>query len=147
HREPHLDLNGSVTSEPGQGEIMTRPTLDRAMMVTLACTVLLSMLPVTVDAWMPQMNGTMGTMQPRARTALIETSRDGAERAVTGTQGMSLLLFISGMILGVLLGLWLLFRVLQRWQGRQRRRRDIDRLAAQFQALFRESDQGKNHSR
>jgi hypothetical protein len=124
---------------------MTRPTLDRAMMVTIACTVLLSMLPVTAGAWMPQTTGTIGAMQPRARTAIIETSRDGAEKTVRGTQDMSLPLFISGMILGVLLGLFLRFRVPQGWHTRQRRRRDIDRLTAQFQALFRESDQGKNH--
>jgi hypothetical protein len=125
---------------------MTRPTLDRAMRVTMACLMLLSLAPATAGAWMPQTTGTMGTMQPRGQTARIETSGDDAERAGRGTQGLSLLLFISGILLGVLLGLCVRFRVPQGWRERQRRRRDIDRLTAQFQALFRESDQGKNHS-
>jgi hypothetical protein len=37
------------------------------------------------------------------------------------------------------------YRVLQGRRARQERQRDIDRLTQQFQALFRESDQGKNH--
>jgi hypothetical protein len=125
---------------------MTRPPLDRAMRVIMACLMLLSLVPATAGAWMPQTTGTMGTMQPRDQTARIETSRDDAERAVPGTQGLALLLFLSGMLLGVLLGLCVRFRVPQGWRERQRRRRDMDRLTAQFQALFRESDQGKKPS-
>ena len=45
-------------------------------------------------------------------------------------------------LLGVLVGP----RVVQWWQRAQRRRRDIDRLVEQFQALFRQLDQEK-HSR
>jgi NhaP-type Na+/H+ or K+/H+ antiporter len=60
------------------------------------------------------------------------------------TQGVSIPLCIIGAILGGLLGL-LGYRVLQGWRARQERQRDIDRLTEQFQALFRESDQGKNH--
>lgn len=125
---------------------MTHPTLDRVMMVTMACLMLLSLVPAMAGAWMPQTTGTMGTMQPRGQTARIETSRNDAERVVRGTQGLSLLLFLSGILLGVLLGLCVHFRVPQGWRERQRRRRDMDRLTAQFQALFRESDQGKKPS-
>src|SRR5262249_6190127 len=47
-------------------------------------------------------------------------------------------------ILGGLLVL-LCYRVRQGRRARQERQRDIDRLTEQFQALFRESDQGKHH--
>ena len=53
-----------------------------------------------------------------------------------------MLLFLSGVIVSILLGLLLGSRVLQGWQGRQRRQRDIDRLTEEFQALFRKIDQG-----
>jgi xanthosine utilization system XapX-like protein len=45
-------------------------------------------------------------------------------------------------LLGILVGP----RVSQWWQRSQRRRRDIDQLVEQFQALFRQLDQEK-HSR
>jgi len=56
---------------------------------------------------------------------------------------MSLPLFIDGVLLGVPLGLLLGYRVLQRWQSHKEKQRDIDRLTAQFQALFRALAQGK----
>ena len=114
-------------------------TLHRAMIITLFCAVLLSMLLATAGAI-----GTATTVNPTSRTAVIEVPRDGEGRERRETQDMSIPLFMSGVILGGLLGL-LGYCVLQRWRSRQERQRDIDRLTEQFQALFRESDQGKNH--
>ena len=116
--------------------------LYQAMMVASVCVVLLSMAPATVGAIQPMTN-TSTAVKPVSRTAVIEVPRDGAGRQGRETPGSSVPFFLSGVILGVLLGL-LGFRVLQGWQGRQRRQRDIDRLAEQFQALFRQTDQGKN---
>ena len=55
---------------------------------------------------------------------------------------MSTQLFISGGILGFLLTL-LGYRAMREWQSRTARRRDIDRLIAQFHALFRQINQEK----
>jgi hypothetical protein len=52
-------------------------------------------------------------------------------------------LLIPSVILGVLLGVLLGYGVVQEWQLRVRRKRDIDRLIAQFQALFRQINQEK----
>jgi hypothetical protein len=52
-------------------------------------------------------------------------------------------LFISGGILGFLLGLLLCSRMIRWWQSRAVRRRDMDQLIAQFHALFRQIDQEK----
>jgi hypothetical protein len=121
-----------------------RRTLYRAMMVTIACVVLLRMSPAVAGAWMERMNGTIGTMQSVSQPVVNKAPRDGGGQEARGEQGMSVPLFISGVILGVLLGLLRRFRVLLGWQCRKRRRHDIDRLTEQFQALFREIDQGKN---
>jgi flagellar biosynthesis protein FliR len=62
-----------------------------------------------------------------------------------GAQGMSIQVFISGLILGILLGILLCYVSLQ-YLNRQRMRytkREIDRLAEQFQELFRQIDQDK----
>ena len=56
---------------------------------------------------------------------------------------MVIQLLIPSVILGVLLGVLLGYGVVQEWQLRVRRKRDIDRLIAQFQALFRQIDQEK----
>ena len=114
-------------------------TLHRAMIITLFCAVLLSMSPAMAGAI-----GTAMIVQPVSRTAVVEAPRDGEGREGKETQGMTMPLFISGVILGGLLGL-LSYRVLQRWRSRQERQRDIDQLTEQFQALFRENDQGKNY--
>jgi len=114
------------------------------MLVTIACAVLLSMTLGTAGAWIERMTGTIGAWSPGSRPVVIEAFRHGGERAVSGAQDMSIPLFISAVILGLPLGLLLGSRVLRRWQGRQERQRDIDRLTEQFQALFREIDQGKN---
>jgi hypothetical protein len=116
--------------------------LYKAIRVAIACVVLLSMSPATAGA-MPPMTGTSTAVKPTSRTAIIEAYRDGDGREGKETQGSSVPLFISGVIVGLLLGL-LGSRVLPGWQGRQRRQRDIDRLTEQFQTLFREIDQGKN---
>ena len=61
---------------------------------------------------------------------------------------MAIQLFISGLILGFLLGAFACY-VFIRWMSRQRawgKRREIDRLAEQFQELFRQIDQDKNQS-
>ena len=118
---------------------MPRWTLHRAMMITLFCAVLLSMSPATAGAIVPPT-----TAKPTSRTVVIEAPRDGEGREGRETQGISLPLFMGGVILGVFLGL-LGYHVLRGWQGRQEKQRDMDRLTEQFQALFRESDQGKKH--
>jgi len=138
----HPDVNRSVTTEPrqgGTGERMPRWTLHKAMMVTLFCAVLLSMAPATADAI-----GTTTAVKPLSQTAVIEVPRDGEGRKGRETQDISIPLFISALILGLPLGLLLGSRVLRRWQGRQERQRAIYQLTAQFQALFREIDSGKN---
>ena len=126
---------------------MPRRTLCRAMLVTIACVVLLSLSPATAGAGMPQTNGTIAPVKPIPRTLGIDASRDGGGREVRGVQGMSIELFISGVILGLLLGLLLGSRVLshmlRRWQSRKEKQHDMDRLTAHFQALFRAIDQGK----
>ena len=110
----------------------------KARIITLFGAILLSMAPAITGAI-----GTTTTVQPLARTAVIEVPRDGAGREGRETQDMSILLFISGVVLGVGLGL-LGYRVLKGWRGRQERQRAMDQLTEQFQALFRESDSGKN---
>ena len=58
---------------------------------------------------------------------------------------MSMQVFISGLILGTLLGILLCYVSLQ-YVSRQRMRnnkREIDRLTEQFQELFRQNDQDK----
>jgi Flp pilus assembly protein TadB len=54
---------------------------------------------------------------------------------------MVIQLLIPSVILGVLLGVLLGYGVVQEWQLRVRRKRDIDRLIEQFQALFRQINQ------
>jgi hypothetical protein len=115
-------------------------TLHRAMIITLLCAVLLSMAPALAGAI-----GTSTTVQPVSRSTVVDVPRDGEGREGRETQGMSIPLCIIGALVGGLLGL-LGYRVLQGWRARQERQRDIDRLTEQFQALFRESDPGKNHS-
>ena len=58
---------------------------------------------------------------------------------------MSMQVFISGLVLGILLGILLCYVALQ-YLNRQRLRctkREIDRLTEQFQELFRQIDQDK----
>jgi hypothetical protein len=109
------------------------------MIITILCAVLLSLAPAVAGA----IDTTM-IVKRTSRTTDIEVPRDGEGREGRERQGMSIPLFISGVILGGLMGL-LGYRVLQGRRARQERQRDIDRLTEQFQALFRESDQGKNH--
>ena len=59
-------------------------------------------------------------------------------------QSIFIQFFIGGFILGVLLGVLLGSRMAQGWQLRMGRKRDIDRLITQFQALFRQIDQEKH---
>lgn len=58
---------------------------------------------------------------------------------------MSMQAFISGLTLGVLLGILLCYVSLQWFSGAHPRRskREIDRLTEQFQELFRQIDQDK----
>jgi len=61
---------------------------------------------------------------------------------------MSTQMFMSGLILGLLLGVLLCYVAL-RFLSRQRlydRRREVDRLTEEFQELFRQIDQDKNDS-
>jgi hypothetical protein len=80
----------------------------KARMIMLCGTVLLSMVPATAGA----IGTTTTTVQPRSQTAVIEVPRDGAGRQVRETQDMPIRAFISGMVLGLSLGL-LGYRVLQ----------------------------------
>jgi hypothetical protein len=79
---------------------MPRRTLDRAMLVPIACAVLLSMAPVTAGAWIERMTGTIGAGSPGSRPVVIEALKHGGERAVSGAQDMSIPLCITGVILG-----------------------------------------------
>jgi hypothetical protein len=123
---------------------MPRRTPYRAMMVIIACVMLLSLSPATAGAWMPQTIGAIATTKPVSRTVVSEAPGDRGGNEVRGEYGMSVPLFISGVMLGVLLGLLLRYRVLPGWQCRKRKQHDIDRLTDQCQALSRESNQGKN---
>jgi hypothetical protein len=61
---------------------------------------------------------------------------------------MSTQMFMSGLILGLLLGVLLCYITL-RFLSRQRlydRRREVDRLTEEFQELFRQIDRDKNDS-
>ena len=61
---------------------------------------------------------------------------------------MSTQIFMSGLMLGLLLGVLFCYMAL-RFLGRQRlqgRRREVDRLTEEFQELFRQIDQDKNQS-
>ena len=61
---------------------------------------------------------------------------------------MSTQVFISGLILGLLLGVLFCYVAL-RFLSRQRiqgRRREVDRLTDDFQELFRQIDRDKNQS-
>ena len=138
----YLDIGGSVTTEARQGgkeEMGSHWILHRAMIITFLCAVLLRKSPALADAI-----GTSTTVKPVSRTPVIEVPRDGEGREGRETQGMSIPLFLIGMSVGGILGL-LGYRVLQGRRARLERQRDIDRLTEQFQALFRESDPGKNH--
>jgi len=108
------------------------------MIITFLCAVLLSKSPALADAI-----GTSTTVKPVSWTTVIEVPRDGEGREGRETQGMSIPLFLIGVSVGGILGL-LGYRVLQGQRARLERQRDIDRLTEQFQALFRESDPGKN---
>ena len=126
-------------AQAGREEMIPYWTLHRAMISALFCAVLLSMSPVLAGAL-----GTSTTVKPLSRTTVIEVPQDEEGREGRETQEMSMPLFMSGVISGLLLGL-LGYGVLRWWQGRQERQRDMDQLTEQFQALLRKSDQEKNH--
>ena len=111
-----------------------------AMQVTIVCLVLLNLLPVTAGAI-----GTHTTTQSDSRQVVTAAPREAGGREGGGAPGTSIPLLVSGVILGLplgLLGYWLM----QRWWSRQRKQHDIDQLTAQFQMLFRETKQGKHQS-
>ena len=56
---------------------------------------------------------------------------------------MSIQLFLSGVTLGLLIGMLLGYCLRPRRPRREGRQREIDRLVEQFQALFRQIDQDK----
>jgi hypothetical protein len=70
--------------------------------------------------------------------------RDGRDREGKGVQGLFIKSVISAFVLGLFLGVLLGYSVLQGWRLRVGRKRDIDRLLKQFQALFRQIDQEKH---
>ena len=57
---------------------------------------------------------------------------------------LSLEIFISAFALGMFLGVLLGYGVAQGWRLHAGRKRDIDRLIAQFQGLFRQIDAEKH---
>jgi Na+/H+-translocating membrane pyrophosphatase len=113
--------------------------LYTAMRATIVGLMLLNLLLSTAGAI-----GTHTTTQSDSRQIATAAPRDAGGREMGGAQGTSISLFV-GVILGLALGL-LGYWVIQRWWSRLRRQRDIDRLTAQFQALFRETKQGKDQS-
>jgi hypothetical protein len=60
-----------------------------------------------------------------------------------GRKGMSIQLFLSGVMLGLLVGMLLGCRLSHRLQHREGKQGEIDRLVRQFQELFRQIDQDK----
>jgi hypothetical protein len=77
-------------------ETMPRRTLSRAMMVIIACVVLLSASPATTGAWIEGVIGSMTTIKPVSRTVVVEGHKDGDRKEVKGEQNMSVPLFLSG---------------------------------------------------
>ena len=61
---------------------------------------------------------------------------------------MAALMFMSGLIIGFLLGVLVCYTSLQglRRQRRRRKKQQIDRLTEEFQALFRQIDADKDQS-
>ena len=99
----YRDINGSVTTESRQGgkkEMVSHWTLHRVMIITLLCAVLLSLAPAVAGA----IDTTM-IVKRTSRTTDIEVPRDGEGREGRETQGMSIPLFIIGVLVGGLLGL------------------------------------------
>ena len=117
-----------------------RRTQARVLLVARVCVMLLSQAPATAGAWLERLSGTMGSMSPAVPTVRMQMPSPGDGHAVQGAYGGSLLLVLGGVLLG-LLGLLLASRLPLRWHRRPRRR-DIDRLTQDFQALFRKIDQG-----
>jgi hypothetical protein len=61
-----------------------------------------------------------------------------------GREGMSIQLFLSGVMLGLLVGMLLGCCLSHRLQHREEKQGEIDRLVMQFQELFRQIDQDKD---
>ena len=118
---------------------MSHGIWPKAMMIMLCGAVLLSLAPATACAI-----DSTALVRPRSQTAVLEVPGDGAGREGSETQDMPIALFISGVICGLLLGLLLGFPLRRAWRERHERQHAIDQLTAQFQALFREIDAGKN---
>ena len=63
-----------------------------------------------------------------------------------GLSVMVMPLFVSGLIIGFLIGVFSCYTLIQ-WLSRQRvrgKKREVDQLTDQFQKLFRKIDQDKN---
>jgi hypothetical protein len=65
--------------------------VHRAMMITLACALLLSMAPTMAGAI-----GTTTTVKAVSQTVVTAGSREGGHGEGSETQGRAILLFISG---------------------------------------------------
>lgn len=122
---------------------MARCTRNRVLLVMSVGAMLLSMVPAVAGAWIERMSGMMGAYRPASPTVILEIPREQGRSAERGAQGSSLPLLLSGVIVGLPLGLLLGSHVLQGWQSRQQRQRDIEQLTEAFQALFRKIDQGR----
>ena len=112
--------------------------------VALACVVLFRITPAVAWPWMERLHGTMWSFSQVVRLGTIDVPKADQGSREHSASAMALLLFLSGMILGVFSGMLLGLVVLPRWQRRQQRQHEIDRLLTQFHALFRERKYGKH---
>jgi hypothetical protein len=98
--------------------------------VALACVVLFRITPAVAWPWMERLHGTMWSFSQVVRLGTIDVPKADQGSREHSASAMALLLFLSGMILGVFSGMLLGLVVLPRWQRRQQRQHEIDRRRA-----------------
>jgi hypothetical protein len=100
--------------------------------VALACAVLFRITPAAAGPWMERLHGTMGSFSQVVRLGTIDVPRAGQGSREHNASAMALLLFLSGMLLGVFGGMLLGLVVLPRWQHQQQRQRELDTSSCNF---------------
>ena len=85
--------------------------------VALACVVLFRITPAVAWPWMEQLHGTMWSFSQVVRLGTIDVPKADQGSREHSASAMALLLFLSGMILGVFSGMLLGLVVLPRWHG------------------------------